>query len=67
MIANDVDPKRAYHLVRRCAALGEVCKHLMVTCHAGQRIPNVSAPGTVKGGTSELGVEGRYISGLYDR
>lgn len=67
VVANDVDPKRAYHLVRRCAALGEACKHLLVTCHPGQKFPNVHCRGAAKGGASSDNLEGRYPPGIYDR
>eukprot|EP01147_Barroeca_monosierra_P005357 gene5357-7108_t len=39
VVANDADPKRAYTLVRRCAALGSACTKLMVTQHKAQKFP----------------------------
>ena len=41
VIANDLDPRRSYMLVRRCAALTSACQHLMVTCHKAQYFPDV--------------------------
>lgn len=41
IIANDLDPKRAYMLVRRCAVLSNACQHLMITCHKAQKFPDV--------------------------
>jgi tRNA (cytosine34-C5)-methyltransferase len=73
VVANDVDPQRAFHLVRRCAALGEPCTRLMVTCHPGQRYPNPSCVGSplvhTAPSTTATAVEkeGRYAAGCYDR
>ncbi|KAK3256631.1 hypothetical protein CYMTET_34248 [Cymbomonas tetramitiformis] len=70
VVANDVDPRRCYMLVRRCAALGFACSRLMVVCHKGQIVPNAALPG----GPAEAGkkyakpeLEGRYPAGIYDR
>ena len=39
VVANDVSPLRGQMLSRRCAALGEMCSRLLVTCHAAQKMP----------------------------
>jgi 16S rRNA C967 or C1407 C5-methylase (RsmB/RsmF family) len=71
VVANDVDPMRAYHLVRRCAALRAACSNLVVTCHPGQRFPNIQFPGHTKSAagpdTLEQTMEGRYPPGVCDR
>ncbi|ACO66997.1 predicted protein, partial [Micromonas commoda] len=54
VVANDINPRRAYFLVRRCAALGAATGSLMVTNHHAQWFPN---PGD----------SGRYPEGVYDR
>ena len=51
--ANDIDPRRCYFLVRRCAALGAATQALMVTNHHAQWFPNGNVPlTTVAGGTT---------------
>ena len=41
MVANDASPMRCQMLLRRCAALGEMCSQIMVTCHPAQRFPRL--------------------------
>jgi len=44
VIANDINPRRCYFLVRRCAALGAATQALMVTNHHAQWFPNSGVP-----------------------
>lgn len=44
VVANDINPRRAYFLVRRCAALGAATGSLMVTNHHAQWFPNPGVP-----------------------
>ena len=44
VVANDINPRRAYFLVRRCAALGSATGSLMVTNHHAQWFPNPGVP-----------------------
>eukprot|EP00056_Hartaetosiga_gracilis_P010119 m.148523 g.148523 ORF g.148523 m.148523 type:complete len:173 (+) comp13258_c0_seq18:375-893(+) len=43
VVANDVDPKRGYILVRRCVAMSSVCDKLLVTQHKAQKFPYTSS------------------------
>ncbi len=60
VVANDVSPLRGQMLSRRCAALGEMCSRLLVTCHAAQKMPPLPL-----GDPCEAG--GRYLDGCFDR
>ena len=60
VVANDVSPLRGQMLSRRCAALGEMCSRLLVTCHAAQKMPPLPL-----GDPREAG--GRYLDGCFDR
>jgi len=64
VIANDINAKRCYFLVRRCAALGNATANLMVTTHQAQWYPNVNVPLHDRA-QAESG--GRYPEGSYDR
>ena len=44
VVANDINPRRCYFLVRRCAALGAATQALMVTNHHAQWFPNSGVP-----------------------
>ena len=55
-MANDVDAKRAYILVRRLAPLGPACQKLVVTQHKAQKYPSLSHER-----------EDRYLQGSFDR
>jgi len=61
VVANDVDPRRAYMLVRRCMALGDACRSLIVTCHKAQKFPHLGGGGASQGGDSP------YPEGTFDR
>jgi tRNA (cytosine34-C5)-methyltransferase len=56
IVANDTDAKRAYILVRRCAALSSACQSLLVTQHKAQKFPSLADTR-----------EGRYCQGQFDR
>ncbi|EDQ86689.1 uncharacterized protein MONBRDRAFT_38306 [Monosiga brevicollis MX1] len=56
VMANDVDAKRAYILVRRLAPLGPACQKLVVTQHKAQKYPSLSHER-----------EDRYLRGSFDR
>ncbi|KAL1511104.1 hypothetical protein AB1Y20_005925 [Prymnesium parvum] len=43
VVANDASPARCQMLLRRCAALGEMCSQVVVTCHPAQRFPRLAA------------------------
>ena len=44
VVANDINPRRCYFLVRRCAALGAATQALAVTNHHAQWFPNSGVP-----------------------
>jgi 16S rRNA C967 or C1407 C5-methylase (RsmB/RsmF family) len=50
MVANDMSPTRCQMLLRRCAALGDMCSRVLVTCHPAQRFPRLDTSGDGGGG-----------------
>ena len=72
VVANDVDPKRAYMLVRRCMALGDACRNLIVTCHKAQKFPHLGPVGGSKDSVSHERAPAQdpgppYPAGTFDR
>jgi len=69
VVANDLDPRRGYMLVRRCAAMGLATSRLVVTQHKAQKFPDVSlfpqaSPAGEGDAPSRVHPE---CAGLYDR
>eukprot|EP00961_Rhodomonas_salina_P277729 3753065-Rhodomonas_salina.2 len=44
MVANEIDPRRAFILSKRCAGAGAPASSLMVTSHRAQVQPRTAAP-----------------------
>ena len=58
VVANDINPRRCYFLVRRCAALGAATRALAVTNHHAQWLPNAEVPLTPLATTSTSAAPG---------
>jgi len=60
VVANDINPRRCYFLVRRCAALGAATRALVVTNHHAQWFPNDGVPAAEAVGIANQDRHGRW-------